>query len=116
MAKRRSGKQRQATRRRAASKQAATEAAKVARPPPLPPACEYCDKRHEGDCPGPWCPICHDPLPPVITGRQVTCGDRWCREKRRRQMTRERVARWRAGRRERARDLAGDQIEFAFPD
>ena len=63
IAKRKSGKQRQAIRRRNESKQAALAAA---RPRRAPPPCDYCGKPHEGDCPGPWCPICDDPLPPVI--------------------------------------------------
>ena len=100
MGQRKSGKQRQASRRRAASKQTATEAAAVAPAPPPPPLCDWCEKRHEGDCPGPWCVICDEPLPPIITWRQVTCGEDSCRQERRRQMTRERVARWRAHRRD----------------
>ena len=62
---------------------------------------------HEAANPPPataLCPICEDPLPPVLTGRQVTCGRYWCRQERRRQMTRARVARFRARRRARPAD------------
>ena len=78
VAKRRSARQREAKRRREeARREAAT----------------------------PRCPICNARMPSVLTGRQVTCGADRCMQERRRRMTRARVARFRARRRARDRDI-----------
>ena len=76
MAKRKSARQREAKRRR--------QAVRIA--PAAPRLCVICDKS----------------LPPVPHERQVTCGTYRCQRERRRQMTRERVARFRSRRRDRA--------------
>jgi len=111
MAKRKSGKQRAAQRRRNAARKAATETAPPRRPLPV---CPYCDRRHEGECPGPYCAMCGVPIPPEKRGRPVTCGLQWCQRERRREMTRARVHRFRERRRaERDRVQAGADREIA---
>lgn len=92
MAKRKSGKQRAAQRRRSA----ATEAAPPRRPLPV---CPHCDRRHEGECPGPFCAVCGGFIPREKRGPPVTCGAQWCQDERRREMTRARVDRFRERRR-----------------